>query len=324
MLHAPASFPALPPTMIGALFLRLSLLPTCHVMETTSFLGQSCLILENAALRLLVMRSAGPRVLALIPRGGSNLFAELADESLPLPDGRRYRLYGGHRLWHAPEEPDRTYLPEDDPVAIEEVPGGVQISRREDATGIRKTIAVRLVDERSQVLVTHTLTNLGPWPVSCAPWAITQLKTGGVAILPQAQAQTGVLPNRSLAIWPYTDIGSPWLHWGNRYLLVEARMSAPFKIGFPNPRGWLAYWWNGLLFVKRASYDAQAVYPDRGSSSECYADHRCLELETLGPLQLLARGATVSHQETWEVYADIPRPEDEAAVERLVRRLALE
>ncbi len=293
-------------------------------MDTVSFLGQPCLILENAALRLLVMRSAGPRVLALIPHGGSNLFAELPDETLPLPDGRCYRLYGGHRLWHAPEEPDRTYLPEDDPVEIAEVPGGVCISRWEDATGIRKTITVRLVDESPRVFVTHTLSHLGPWPVSCAPWAITQLQTGGVAILPQSQAQTGVLPNRRLAIWPYTDIGSPWLRWGNRYLLVTARMSSPFKIGFPNPRGWLAYWWNGFLFVKRASYDARATYVDEGSSSECYADHRCLELETLGPLQVLARGATVSHEETWEVYADVPRPDDENAVENLVRALALE
>jgi hypothetical protein len=200
----------------------------------------------------------------------------------------------------------------------------VQVSQREDATGLRKTLTVRLPDERPCVLVTHTLTNLGPWPITCAAWAITQLKTGGVAILPQSQAQTGVLPNRSLALWPYTDITSPWLRWGNRYLLVEARMNAPFKIGFPNPRGWLAYWWRGTLFVKRTTYDAHATYPDWGSSSECYGDHRCLELETLGPLRLLERGASVTHSETWEVYQDVPRPDDETTVASIVGTLRLE
>lgn len=283
-------------------------------LPTLTFLGQPCLVLENAALRLLVAQTVGPRVLALIPHGGDNLFAELPDATLPLPDGRRYRLYGGHRLWHAPEEPDRTYQPDDGPVAIEAIPDGVRVGQTEPGTGIRKTIAICLPDDRPRVIVTHTLTNLGLWPIFCAPWAITQLKTGGVAILPQSQADTGVLPNRSLALWPYTDITDPCLHWGHRYLRVEARMTAPFKIGFPNPRGWLAYWWRGTLFVKRAVYEAGAPYPDLGSSSECYTDHRCLELETLGPLRLLDRGASVSHVETWEVYENVPRPDDETSV----------
>ncbi len=157
-----------------------------------------------------------------------------------------------------------------------------------------------------------------------APWAITQLKMGGVAILPQPQASDTPTPNRALVLWPYTDLGCPSLRLGNGYLLVHARMTAPFKIGLPNPRGWLAYWWNDVLFVKRAPFDPQAVYYDSSSSSECYCNDRFLELETLGPVTMLAPGQSVSHLETWELYGGVPRPSDEEAVQGLVDTLHLE
>lgn len=293
-------------------------------METVEFLGQTCLVLENDSLRLLVTRSVGPRVLALIPRGGENLFAELPNLTISQPGQQDFHFYGGHRLWHAPEEPARTYLPDDQPVEVEELPSGLRLSQEECSNGIRKTIEVRLAGMGPRVFVTHFLTNRGPWPISCAPWAITQLKVGGVAILPQSQAQTGVLPNRALAIWPYADLTNPGIHWGNRYILVEARMASPFKIGFPNPRGWLAYWWNEILFVKRAAYEPGAYYYDFGSSSECYCNDRFLELETLAPSRLLECGQSVSHHETWEVYNDVPRPHNEADVDEQVRRFHLE
>ncbi len=293
-------------------------------METVEFLGQTCLALENDALRLLVTRSVGPRVLALIPRGGENLFAELADLALSRPGRQDFYFYGGHRLWHAPEEPNRTYLPDDQPVEVEELPDGLRLSQLESANGIRKTIEVCLPKVGPRVYVTHLLANVGPWPISCAPWAITQLKVGGVAILPQSQAPMGVLPNRALAIWPYTDLTSPYVRWGNRYILVEARMTSPFKIGFPNPRGWLAYWWNGMLFVKRATYEEGASYYDFGSSSECYCNSRFLELETLAPARRIECGQSVTHQEIWEVYRGAARPHDETDVDELVRIFHLE
>lgn len=65
--------------------------------------------------------------------------------------------------------------------------------------------------------------------------------------------------------------------------------------------GWLAYWWGGLLF--RISFDlhADALYPDRGCNAESYCDERIVELETLGPLEMLASGAASYLAETWEL-----------------------
>ena len=294
-------------------------------MKTETFLGLECHPLENKSLKLLVTRSVGPRILAFGFKDGENLFAEVPETVIDLPNGGAFHFYGGHRLWHAPEEPGRTYLPDDSPVDIVTSEQGLTVTQKtEPQTGLQKTIEIRLPGDAPQVVITHYMTNQGAWPVTCALWALTQLKTGGTAILPQTRQDTGVLPHRSLAFWPYTNMVNPNVRWGRNYILLDAELDSPFKVGFPNPRGWLAYWWNGNLFVKRAEYDPRAEYFDFGSSSECYCDHRFIELETLAPIRTIAPGETASHTETWELYKDIDRPRHESDVQQLVETLGLE
>jgi hypothetical protein len=294
-------------------------------METENFLELECCPLENDSLKLLVTRSVGPRILSFGFKDRENVFAELPEAVIDTPGSEPFRFYGGHRLWHAPEEPRRTYLPDDSPVDIVPSENGLTVTQKtEPQTGLQKTLEVRFPGDSPQVVITHHLTNHGFWPVTCALWAITQLKTGGTAILPQVRQDTGVLPNRSLALWPYTDMLNPNVRLGSNYALLDAELDSPFKIGFPNPRGWLAYWWNGMLFVKRAAYDSNAEYYDFGSSSECYCDHRFIELETLAPIRTIAPGETASHIETWELYRDIDRPRHESDARRIVEKLGLE
>lgn len=294
-------------------------------METIRYQGLDCAVLKNATLRLLVTQSVGPRVLLLQFNDGPNLFAELPDFVSERPDGQLFHFRGGHRLWHAPEAMPRTYALDDDSVEITPSEGGVWVRQKTEAeTGIEKSLQITLVGDQPRVVVRHTLTNRGPWPIECAPWAITQLRTGGVAILPQSRNQTEVLPNRSLALWPYTDLTSPQVTWGNRTLLVRAEMTGPFKVGFPNPRGWLAYWLEGTLFVKRAAFDASAAYYDFGSSSECYCNDKFLELETLAPIHRLEPGGSAEHVETWDLYAGVDYPADEGAAQAIVDKLGLE
>jgi hypothetical protein len=293
-------------------------------METENFLGLECQPLENEQVRLLVTRTVGPRILSFGFKGEENLLAELPDVAINHADGV-FHFYGGHRLWHAPEEPRRTYLPDDDPVEITPSEQGIVVTQKAEVqTGIQKTLEIKLSGQSAQVVITHRFTNEGLWPITCAPWAITQVKTGGTAILPQARQDTGVLPNRSLVLWPYTDMKNPNVQWGSSYILVDANMESPFKVGFPNPRGWIAYSRNGVLFVKRAPYDANAEYYDFGCSSECYCNDQFIELETLAPISTIEPGETVSHVEMWELYRNIDRPENEKEVQAIVDKLGLE
>ncbi len=297
-------------------------------MNTTSYLDLDCVELANSALTLLVTQSVGPRILALRLGEGENLFAELPDVALAYPGGGTYQLYGGHRLWHAPEVPHRTYIPDGDPVAIEPIESGLAATQNvEGQTGLQKSLHIRLPDESATVIVDHTLTNRGMWPITCAPWAITQLRAGGVAILPQNDQPAdpdGVQPNRSLVLWPYTDLRSEHLTWGNRCLFVRASFrSGAFKVGFPNARGWLAYHWQDTLFVKFASYQAGAEYFDLGGSSQCYCNPRFLELETLGPKAIIEPGETATHREIWRVLGGLELAPSEEDIQIIIDDMQL-
>lgn len=290
-------------------------------MHTIPFLNQTCVELANPSLSLLVTQSVGPRVLSLRYQGGENLLAELPGFTTETPAGT-YHFYGGHRLWRAPEAFETTYVLDNDPVAVTLTTNGLTVTQMEPH--LKKSIHLALHESRPLVEVTHTLTNLGPDPMTLAAWAITQLKPGGVAILPHSTEPTGFLPNRQLALWPYTDIRSPHLTWGNAYTLVHANMTeGALKVGFPNPRGWLAYWRAGTLFVKRAAFDPGAAYYDFGSSSECYCGVAMLELETLSPIHALVPGASATHVETWEVFGAVEEPGDEASAAQIVEQLGL-
>jgi hypothetical protein len=276
-------------------------------------------------LELMVPRPIGPRILSLKLQGGVNLLAELPDLVADCPGTGVFHFYGGHRLWHAPEEPSRTYLPDDAPVDITPMDDGLLVTQDVEAkTGLQKSMEIRLSDGLPQAVITHRIANRGLRPINCAVWAITQFRVGGLAMLPLSCEDTGVLPNRSLALWPYTDLKNPNLHWGSQYILLHAKMDAPFKIGFPNPRGWLAYWLDGMVFVKRTGYDVQANYCDFGSSSECYCCGEFIELETLAPITAIQPGEYASHVETWDVLANIEQPRDEKDVDSLVNTLGLE
>ncbi len=294
-------------------------------MKTTKFSDPERVVLENDILQLQLTRSVGPRIISLRFQKGENLFAELPDVVTERPDGKVYHFYGGHRLWLSPEDPIRSYSLDDQDVDILQTDGGLLVRKPvEPETGIEKSIRLELEEEHARLTLTHCLTNRSDVPIECAPWAITQFRTGGVAILPQAQAQTGLLPNRVVSLWPYSDISSRHLTLGNDLILLRADMQKPFKIGFPNPRGWLAYWLDSVLFVKRAAFDPLGKYADFGSSSECYGNGQFLELETLAPVRRIAPGESISHIETWELYSDISLPKDEENIRLIVNQIGLE
>jgi len=295
------------------------------MVKMANFNDLECVVLENDLLRILVPKALGPRILSLCFRGGENLLAVLPDVTTERPDGKQYHFFGGHRLWLAPEDPLLSYAFDDQAVEITSSEAGLLIRKEaESETGIEKSILVNLDPQQAKLTLTHRLTNRSSRPVEYAPWTITQFRTGGLAILPQSGAQTGLLPNRTLSLWPYTDITSPCLKLGNQFILLHANMQTPFKVGFPNPRGWMAYWLDGVLFVKKAAFDPQGRYPDNGSSSECYCNQSFLELETLAPLALIEPDASATHTETWVLHSDIPMPNDESAIQAILQKIRLE
>lgn len=249
------------------------------------------------------------RIIGLTPVGKHNILASLSDE-LPIqtPYGKFY-FRGGHRLWHSPEAMPRTYMPDTGDLQIIDIDNGVVLeTRTEPGTGIRKKIEIKLSPDRPQATLTHTLINDGLWPVELAPWCITQFRLGGVVILPMPVGNVdpaGLLPNRQFSLWPYASINDPRLRMYDDGILFKGEAQPPFKMGYFNPHGWMAYWMDNILFRKSFAVHPELPHPDNNSNSETYCCETFVELETLAPLTKLLPGSSVQHIETWELQESI-------------------
>jgi hypothetical protein len=268
-------------------------------LDRVAFEGHDCVRLADERASVLVTVSAGPRILGLVGREG-NLMAVLPEAGLELPDGGRFRLLGGHRLWAAPEVPAVTYQPDERPCAVSEVDGGVRVEAPVDGAGFAKAIEVRRT--ASGWTVDHVLRNASAAPVETAPWAITQLRLGGEAELPMGPAGPGPQADRALVLWPYTDPEDPRICIGKDAVRIRAEPAGPpLKVGAAPSEGRAAYRLGDVTFEKRTTVDPSATYPDRGAAVHVYLCDEFCELETLGPLRTIEPGDSAAHREEWRL-----------------------
>lgn len=279
----------------------------------TDYYGLPARGIANEHLRLEFLVEVGPRIVRLFLAGSTeNQLAELPGAKWPTPYGE-YVIYGGHRLWHAPEAMPRSCIPDNGGLTVEETVGGVRLCQpAETATGIGKSIEIHLHPDRPAVTLKHQLRNEGIWTVECAPWAITQLRLGGIVILPQSTGPIdadGLLPNRQLALWPYARWDDSRLHLHDDFILVQAESQLPpCKIGYLNRLGWIGYLRDGVFFRKQFDPQLDQLHPDFGSNAEVYCNHEVIELETVAALCRLEPGQSATHVETWEFFTGLGLP----------------
>lgn len=263
---------------------------------------------------LLIPTQFGIRILHFGWADGENLFWT---EPPPAAPPNTWHVYGGHRLWHAPEHPVRTYLPDNAP--IEWHWDGQLLLRQptEPQTGIQKEIV--LTPNADTIRMCHRLINHNLWEVRLAAWALSVMRPGGVALIPQEPYRPhpdALLPVRSVALWAYTDMSDPRLQWGKHLIQVRQHphAPAPLKIGVSNTRGWAAYWWGETLFVKRYPHTPDADYPDLGCNTEVFTNATMLELETLSPLTTVPPEGVLEHTEQWSLHRVGALPAEEAVL----------
>lgn len=262
--------------------------------------------ITNKKVELIVLSDVGPRVIRYGFVGGMNQFVEFPEHA-GLVDGDVWRIYGGHRLWHSPENINRTYYPDNQRVDVVERENGIiLIQQEETSTKLQKTIEIEMDGETGAITVIHRIKNCSLWNISLSAWAISAMAPGGLSILKQ-RTHSGsdiCIPDRRISVWPATSIKDSRVTWGDEYIFLKQDSNVPksFKIGVSSDVGWVAYANNQNLFVKYYEYDSKAEYPDFGSTVELYTCDRFSEIETLSPLIEITPGNEVSHKEIWRLF----------------------
>lgn len=283
--------------------------------------------LTNGVVEVRVPVAYGPRVSHYGFAGGPNVFGDAPDAQRETPHGT-WRAYGGHRLWAAPESFPQTYTVDDQPPEIEASERRITVRRaRDPQTGLVASIGITLEPAGTGVRVDHAIENQSGRPQRLAPWGLTVMRAGGVALIPNAERRSqreALLPARTMALWSYTDLSDPRFGGGPEFLRLrcDPARTTPTKIGVACERGWFAYVVERTAFVVRSDYDPGADYPDRGCCVEVYTEGAFCEVETLAPLTALAPGETARHTERWSLIADIDAADDASLARILGKHLA--
>lgn len=239
----------------------------------------------------------GPRITGLRHHQGTPLFASLPPELGLEHDDGFYRFHGGHRLWAAPEIAPVTYAPDDHECVVTSEGDSVLISAPPDRPGLVKEIEVTA--EGDELVVEHRLSAASGSSIAVAPWAITQVPLGGMAILSLAGTSTAPLPDRQIVLWPYTDLDDPRIRLQGGAVVVAAEAASELKIGTGPTAGRIGYLREGWLFVKTLEGAGGGEVPDFGAVHQVYVGDDFCELENMGGIETVSTEATARLIERW-------------------------
>jgi hypothetical protein len=277
-------------------------------VEKTQYKGwANCYRVTNGEVELIVTADVGPRIIRFGFVGGQNLFKEYADQ-LGKSGEEKFQLRGGDRVWKAPEDPIATWAPDNVPVEMQVTPTGL-IAREpvEPLTKLQKEIEISLAPSGTTVRVAHRITNRSLFPLEFAPWALTMMAPGGLAVSgfpPRGKHPINLEATNPLVMWAYTNLSDPRWKFTKKYLTLrqDPNNAEAQKLGMFNSDTWAAYLLSGEAFVKRTKADPSKVYTDFGCSFETFTNNEFLEVETLGPMTKVQPGQTVELVENWALF----------------------
>lgn len=289
-------------------------------VNEVEFMGTKCMQLCCGDLSAIVTTEVGPRIVSFGRKNGKNHLATFAAD-FQRKNADEYVAYGGHRLWTSPEDKIRTYEHDSKPVKVAQEDGVVTFSsQRDEIAGVRKKISLSLTEDGLDIV--HTVINESQWQIELSLWGITQMQSGGLLVIPQNAEDTGLLPDRNLVFWSYTDIHDERLYFGNDYITLygDPKAKTPLKIGQLNKSAYAAYFNFGEMFVKSFFYDSDGSYPDYGCNFESYSCAEFTEIESLTQLERIDKGCAATGYEHWSLFGGVKTVKrgDEKAIRKIL------
>lgn len=238
---------------------------------------------------------------ASCPNMENLLYRQPDDLSDGYYESNGWRLYGGHRMWAAPEGPLST-TPDNLPVHWQNEPDGILIWEDPNPiTGFQKSLKLICLSDGTLRLI-HSFKNISANPVTCASWGITSFAPGGSARVDFSyDTLPACNPRRSISLWGSTSLQDPRLRFDATTLYATFAAIPDFcKIGI--------YSYNGVAVYENKNQHLTISFPtgtidnlpDCGCNFELFLCQHFMELETLGELTTLMPGDAASHWEEWK------------------------
>ena len=116
------------------------------MMEKVNFEGwPNCIRLSNREIELIITTDVGPRIIRCGFINKQNLLY-VSELEKGIIGGLQWHIYGGHRLWHAPEVMPRTYFPDNNKIDYNWDGKTLKLRQSvESTTGIMKEMDIKII-----------------------------------------------------------------------------------------------------------------------------------------------------------------------------------
>ena len=263
----------------------------------------NCLYIENGDVKLAVPLSFGIRIVYLSYKGSENLFFEQPSEMKDLSTDWGWRVFGGHRLWIAPESKDN-YAVETNPISYEIVDDKVILTQPFDSwLKVYKKIEISF-EKDNVVKLLHVITNGDDKVRKFSPWAVSSMAGGGTEFIPLFYRDGGYDPLHRISMWDYTSLGDERVEYTRELITLRHKpTSKKYKIGVGHPNGNVKYVNKGVVFEKEYEL-SNSEYPDGNVSFETFMCDYMVEVESLAPLTEVKPNESAYHIEKWILNKD--------------------
>lgn len=259
---------------------------------------------------VLVTLDFGPRIIKYSYINGENIMNDTAHavSSFKGKDfddyyykGAEFNIYGGHRLWVSPESKPETYYPDNDRVNYTLTENGAIFTpKAQKENGLALTLEVYYCDDNIKVV--HHVKNISTNIKTIAAWGLTVAALNGIEIIPFNNNDTGLLHNRQISIWPYTDLRDERIYFGHKYATItQKNIDKPLKLGFNLNAGIVYYIVGKTTYIKEFNPNINGLYPDNNVCFETYSCKDFTEIETLSELKELKPNESIVHTEKWSL-----------------------
>lgn len=271
--------------------------------------------ISNGIIEAFVTIDVGPRIIRFGFIGGANIMCDDRKGAGERTDkeyeeffgiGKKWENMGGHRIWTSPESYPYCYNPDDCEVTVQKTENGaIFIPPAEKGTNLQKQLEIRMDNDDASMQVTMRVTNLDKKDKEFSVWGLSVCGKGGTLIIPMNDNDTGLLANRKIIVWPYTDLTDKRIYLGKNYITLKQDENAktPIKLGLDLNKATAYYCKANNIFCKRIeSALPKGNYPDGGCNFETYTNDVFIEVESLGELKTVKCGETSVHNEMWSLY----------------------
>lgn len=235
---------------------------------------------------------------------------------------RYWYLYGGYRLWMSPEASPQTYYPDNEEVEYVIKGDTVTFIPPLQTENQLQTLFSLTFSGDGKITVNNRMINFSSRKKEGAAWALCAMAKNTHTFGLLNEEDTGLLPNRTLVLWPYTRVNDDRLTLSDRLIDVKQSPSAEcaLKVGFNNEKGVaVTVTDDNSVFIQRYKTDhKKCKYPDGGCSCEIYSCADFTESEALSPLQTVLPGHTLDFSIEWELKSTDENKRDKKTLQKII------